>query len=232
MASVVVIEDDKILRESLVECLQLNDFDASGVESALEFYNLMSTASPTVAVVDIGLPDQNGFILTDYIRRNSSMGIIILTARGAMEDRVKGYDSGADVYLVKPVKCMELAAAVRSLAARREEKGVFAPADPGEDSWRLNTRSCELLPPESDPIRLTDKEECFLRILCEAEDNRCERADLLDGLGYQQDEYGDRALNSLVLRLRKKIESVTGAETPIRTAHAVGFFFADPIAIA
>lgn len=231
MASVVVIEDDKILRESLVECLQLNDFDTSGVESALEFYNLVATTSPTVAIVDIGLPDQNGFILTDFIRRNSSMGIIILTARGAMEDRVKGYDSGADVYLVKPVKCMELAAAVRSVAARCEEKVQPPQNNLDEGCWQLSTLSCELLPPENDPIRLTEKEEAFLRILCEADDNRCQRSDLLNRLGYQHDEYGDRALNSLVLRLRKKIESTTGNEAPIRTAHAVGFFFSDPIAV-
>ena len=228
MASVAIIEDDKVLRESLVECLQLNDFEAMGVDSALEFYKLITDNTPTVAVVDVGLPDQNGFILADYIRRNTSMGIIMLTARGAMEDRIKGYDSGADVYLVKPIKCAELAAAVKSVAARREEQSTV-PQCGDTPCWTLSLRSYELTPPDGEAMRLTEKEATFLRLLTEAHENRCERNDLLDGLDYQQDEYGDRALNSLVLRLRKKIEAVINEESPIRTAHGVGFFLSEPI---
>lgn len=232
MPSVVIIEDDRILRESLVECLELNNFNVSGAESALEFYKLIAETEPAVAIVDVGLPDQSGFVLADYIRRNTQMRIIILTARGSLEDRVKGYESGADLYLVKPVKCLELAAAVRSVAARHEEKKCPVENVADAQSWQFARKSCELFSPEGVCIRLTDKEASFLRILAGSGEMRCSRTEFLEGLDYQHDEYGDRALNSLVLRLRKKIEKDTGAEAPIRTAHAVGFYFSDSLTVA
>lgn len=233
MPSVVIIEDDKVLRESLVECLELNDFRVVGVENALEFYNLISTLPPAVAIVDVGLPDQSGFVLADYIRRNTRIRIVMLTARGALEDRVKGYESGADLYLVKPVKCLELAAAVRSVAGRCEdgENHDLQDSDFQKDTWSFSLTSCELCSPGGVYIRLTDREASFLQILGESEEMRCPRAELLNGLDYQQDEYGDRALNSLVLRLRKKIEKAAEVEAPIRTAHAVGFYFSEPLVI-
>lgn len=73
--------------------------------SALECYQTMSQDKFDIAAVDVGLPDQNGFVLAEYIRSNTDMNVILLIAMGEPEDRVKGYESGADIYFVKPVKC-------------------------------------------------------------------------------------------------------------------------------
>ncbi len=83
-----------------------------------------------VAVVDVNLPDQSGFTLTDYLRRNTDLGIIIVTARDGMEDRVRGYSAGADLYLVKPVDMPELAVAIVNLAHRRRERTAPVVAPP------------------------------------------------------------------------------------------------------
>ena len=230
MTKVIIVEDDNDLRESLVECLELEEFQVHGVSSALELYGYLSGEVCDVAVVDVGLPDQDGFIIDDCLRRNTTTRIILLTARGAMEDKVRGYKAGADVYLVKPVPCEELAAVIHSVASRGVGvDGVVAEPVTAEDVWTLSARTYELIPPESDPIRMTEKEFQLLKVLCTSEEMRGTREEILDGLGYRQDEFADRALNSLVLRLRKKIELAIDAESPIRTAHGVGFFFSSPL---
>ena len=111
---VIIVEDDQDLRESLVEFLNLAGHDVSGVGSGLEFYQAIAASSFAIAVVDVGLPDQCGYVITEYIRKNPAMGVIMLTARDAIEDRVRGYDAGADLYMVKPVDSRELGAAITS----------------------------------------------------------------------------------------------------------------------
>jgi two-component system, OmpR family, response regulator len=121
---VIIIEDDRILRESIIRFLSVTGMNASGVGSVFEFYQSVVTRNFDVAVVDVNLPDQSGFTLADYLRRNSDLGIIIITARDSMEDRVRGYGAGADLYLVKPVNMPELVAAIASLSLRRRERSI------------------------------------------------------------------------------------------------------------
>lgn len=116
---VIIVEDDRDLRESLVEYLSLDGHDVTGVGSALEFYQALASSTFMIAVMDIGLPDQCGYVMAEFVRRNTPMGIIILTARSSIEDRVNGYRAGGDLYLVKPVDCRELSAAITSLAERQ-----------------------------------------------------------------------------------------------------------------
>ena len=119
---VLVVDNDQELRESVVECLSLAGLTVSSAGSAAECYQILSSREWCVAVVDIDLPDQSGYVLVEYIRANTTMKVIILTPRDAVDDRVKGYDSGADIYLVKPINCRELATAVIRLAQRRGNK--------------------------------------------------------------------------------------------------------------
>jgi len=119
---VLVVEDNQNLRESMAECLNLAGLTVSSVGSAAECYQALASSDWCVTVIDIGLPDQSGYVLVEYIRANTTMKVIILTARDAIDDRIKGYDSGADIYLVKPINCRELAAAIVSLAQRQYNK--------------------------------------------------------------------------------------------------------------
>ncbi len=120
--SVLVVENALDQRERIIKCLASAGLSASGVGSAAECYQALTKNNWRIAVVDIDLPDQSGYMLVEYIRANTTMKVIILTARDAADDRVKGYDSGADIYLVKPIKCQELATAIKNLAQRRNCK--------------------------------------------------------------------------------------------------------------
>ena len=223
---VLVIEDNHDLRESVVECLTLAGLAPVGVGSASECYQALAAGDFNVALVDIGLPDQSGYVLAQYIRNNTALAVIILTARDTLDDRVMGYDSGADLYLVKPVDCRELAAAVTSLAQRQRIRSEPQPAhqSPGE-SWSLHLGSWKLAAPNGNASELTAKELQFLELLAATPGRAVARETLLTRLYLRHDEYTSRSLDSLVRRLRAKITADTGVPVPIKTAHAVGYCF-------
>ena len=223
---VLVVEDNHDLRESVVECLTLAGLVAVGVGSASECYQALGAGEFNVALVDIGLPDQSGFVLAQYIRANTALAVVILTARDALDDRVRGYDSGADLYLVKPVDCRELAAAVTSLAQRQQVRREPLPAaNPAIEAWSLHLGSWRLAAPNGNCSELTAKEMQFLEILATTPGRSVLRDTLLTKLYLRNDEYTSRSLDSLVRRLRAKITSDTGVPVPIKTAHAVGYCF-------
>ena len=138
---VVIIEDDRDLRESIIRFLSVSGVAAEGVGSVLDFYREIVVGNFDVAVVDVNLPDQSGFTLADYLRRSSDLGIIIITARDGMEDRVRGYGAGADLYLVKPVNMPELVAAIINLTRRSRERVTPMVVSPSVEPWTLERAS-------------------------------------------------------------------------------------------
>lgn len=228
---VIIVEDDRDLRETLVEYLSLKGFDACGVGSCLEFYRSLAGPPFAVAVIDLGLPDQSGFVLAEYIRRNTEMGVVIVTARDALHDRLQGYQSGADLYLAKPVDCRELSAAIRNLARRLSKRSLSAPRELPPGSWRVARESWQLVTPSGVPIRLTAREMQFITSLAGTPDQPVNRSALLALLGYPDDEYTKRAMDSLVRRLRRKIEAVSGHPSPIKTIHGFGYSFTASVTV-
>jgi len=222
---VIVADDDSELQEGLVEYLHQAGFDAYGVGSGLECYRALAGIPFNVAVIDVGLPDQSGFTIAEYLREHTTMGVIIMTARDGMEDRLQGYDSGADLYLTKPVDCRELAAAIRNLAVRLAEHALSPDREPVADAWTVAWRTWHLVTPAGLPIPLTAREMKFVSCLAEAPGQTVNRDRLLVELGYRDDEYANRAMDSLVRRLRRKIEEVSGLSSPIMTVRSVGYCF-------
>ncbi|HWI40918.1 MAG TPA: response regulator transcription factor [Verrucomicrobiae bacterium] len=228
---VILVEDDADLRDSIIEYLTLAGTEVRGTGSAREFYAAMGESPFAIAVVDVGLPDQSGFVLAEYVRRNTRMGIIILTARDRVEDRVRGYDAGADIYLVKPVDCRELAAAISSLAVRVESPALEPAAKEVPETWKLAGLTWELLAPDGSAVTLTAKEMQFLECLARSPQRTARREQLLAALGYRDDDYASRALDALVRRLRQKVRAVSPDPSPIKTIHALGYCFSPPLAV-
>jgi len=222
---VILVEDDGDLRDSLIEYLILAGYQVEGVGSGLEFYHHLALQPFDIAVVDLRLPDQDGVVLVEYARKNSEMGLIILTARDAVEDRVNGYEAGADIYLVKPVDGRELAAAIASLATRRRESSI-GPGSTAPLCWQLDLGGWTLTSPTGACTSLTGKELQFMEQLADCPGRPVARDTILMNLYASDDEAASRALESLVRRLRAKIAGTAGTVSPIKTFHAVGYSFA------
>ncbi len=227
---IIVVEDDEDLRESVIRSLMADGFAARGVGTASGFYQCLGQEAFDLAIIDIGLPDQSGYVLADYLRNNTDLSIIILTARNEVAERVQGYASGADLYLIKPVEMEELVAAIASLAKRRETRHILN-IPKSTPIWTLCLSSWCLLPPEGGDISLTAKEVELLRLLAEANDRPVPRQQLLACLHYPADDYFNRGLDNVISRLRKKIRTQTGRDETIHTSHSLGYSFAGKLLV-
>lgn len=228
MCRVILVEDDTDLRNMLVDELKYEGIEVDSVGSSIELYQTLIQNQYHIALLDVGLPDQSGLEVAQYLRDKTQLGIIMLTAMGTEQDRISGYRAGADLYFVKPVDCNELAAAINNLYARLYSQTIQNNADPLE--WHLNSQTWELTSPNKVTLKLTTKEIGFLEVLVNSDEDVVSRNTLLTELNYNADgHYGNKALEVMVNRLRKKIRDVTQGEAPIKTIHAVGYYFSSPI---
>ncbi|KZK74265.1 MAG: transcriptional regulator [Pelodictyon luteolum] len=235
LKKVLVVEDDCDLRESIIMYLQHHEVEVIGVGTAIDFYNEVKKGSYGLAILDISLPDQDGLVLARYLRANTRMRIIMLTARVALEDRLLGYESGADLYLSKPVDFRELLVSVQNLLTRFNDshQGELTvetpPSELEADTWVLHRNSWELVLPDGATVQLTGKELEFLILLAGRHSGLVSRDRILQSLGYAKQESSHRALESLVYRLRKKISPTL--ETPIKTASGSGYSFSSHLLV-
>ena len=229
--SIIIVEDDTVLRVSLIEYLTLVGHDVTGVGSGREFYRALDSRPFQIAVIDVGLPDQSGLVLTEYVRNNTNMGVIILTALDSDQDLLGGYQAGADVYLVKPVTSRVLESALVRLADRLTAQ---PPKQPGtnQSQWLIDQATWTLVAPDDGTIQLTDLELKFLKFLATAPGTTIGRDLLTDALyGERVADSGSRALDALVRRLRQKLAALPGSPQPIKSAYSIGFCFCEPIGI-
>ena len=220
---VALIEDDRLLREEVVEHLTAHQFVVHAVSSAAGFDDLASRVALDLFVIDWNLPGESGLSLSRRLREAMpGAGIVLMTARVALHDRLTGYrQGGADVYLTKPVAPDELVAVLLSLGRR------VKPADSGQ-AWSLDLRDRTLQGPlAQQKIRLTGREKTLLLALVQAKDNTLESGALCDlyGSDDSDDLMSKRTLEELVARLRKKLKAVQEptAEAAIKSVWGVGY---------
>ena len=224
---IIIVEDDRDLLENMVKYLKLSGYEVTGAASAREFYYHLSRQTYSLVILDIGLPDQSGLVLAEYVRNNSSMWIIMLTARSTLDDKLAGLKCGADFYLVKPVDCSELAATIANVFVRLDETPILPEQESLREAdtlaqWKLERNGWILITPKDDSIKLTSKEFEFIASLSVRSNTIVARRDILKILDYPSTEQASHALESMIYRLRKKIEEA-GCEFPVKTSHGTGY---------
>ena len=210
---ILVVEDDKALRHSLEASLHEAGFEASCTDSGEQALQLERAEVFDAAILDIGLPDIDGFeVLRTLRRRGSSTPVLMLTARDALGDRVAGLDLGADDYLVKPFAPSDLVARLRAIVRRRQGQAAGAVV--------VGTLFCDwhtgrALVNDRD-LALRPREWAALRVLASRPGQVVDR-DLLAAEVFPQDEAPSlNALEIHVGRLRRKLQPDGPAVTNIR----------------
>ena len=196
-----IIEDDVILREELSQFLQSHQFIVYETNNGLALHDLLLAEPVDVIILDLNLPGQSGFEIAQFVRASyPQIGIVMLSARTALVDRIKSYEHGADIYLPKPTPPQELLAAINSLARRITE---FKP-----DGWILQTQSGQLLSPNQSAITLIAIEFVLLKALAQAPNRALESETICEILSEQlaTELISKRALENVISRLRKKIQ--------------------------
>lgn len=120
---VLVVEDSDAIRESVVDALAAAGYVAGGRTHGGGLEDVLETFRPDLVVLDVMLPGRDGFALVDVVRERTDAGIVLLTARDALTDRIRGLDGGADDYVVKPFLLAELVSRVGAVLRRRGHGG-------------------------------------------------------------------------------------------------------------
>lgn len=241
-ARVVLIEDDTDLRESLADLISLAGFEVLTGASALEFYQILASQPFEIAILDVGLPDQDGFSIVAHLKANNHRhGIILLTARDGTEDRIQGFRHGADLYFTKPADGRELVAAITSLTLRLRaadpplsgaEAPTAQPAPPATADtplWRLDPQQWALQAPSGLSVSLTAQEMRLLGCFLTVPDGIATRSILLGAIGKNPVETEDRSLDAAIRRLRRKVEQAIGQDLPLKTVPTKGYQFTAPL---
>ncbi|MBV5339677.1 MAG: response regulator transcription factor [Deltaproteobacteria bacterium] len=228
---VIIVEDDIDLRESLETYLSMCGFLVAGVGTCRDFYRAPDSHSFDIAVLDVGLPDQSGIVLAEYLHSNTTMGIIMLTAKDSNEDKLKGYDAGADIYLTKPVESRMLASAITNLAGRLKPRTVNIAPKAVQAAWALNKTNWILQSPHGDVVTLTTLEVNFLSLLSSSPGVPVSRGDLLQKLYNRSDDYTGKALDVMIYRLRSKVAAAGAVPLPVKSIRSAGYSFAAPLDI-
>jgi len=210
-AHVLVVDDDARLRALLSRYLVEQGFRVTTASHAAEAREKLRVVQPDLMILDVMMPDETGLAFTNSIRHQSAapgqteIPILLLTARGAPEDRIAGFEAGADDYLPKPFEPYELVLRLRAMLRRRTP----APVEPTQTTLRLGPLHFDIARAElSGPdgiVHLTGAEAALLRALAARPGEVFSREAIAEAL--QMDDTGERAIDVQVTRLRRKIES-------------------------
>lgn len=226
--TILVVDDDPTLRELLVDYLSRNEFEVIAVEDGPAMRAALETQSVDLIVLDLMLPGEDGLSLTRFLRSQTNLPILILSARGEDIDRIVGLEVGADDYLAKPFNPRELLARIRALLRRHDQDSqpfkVNETALKKFGPYTINLAGRRLLR-QKDEIHLTTGEFDLLALFVK-QPNRVMTRDMLIGLlkGYDRDAF-DRSIDIRITRLRHKIEANPAAPIYIRTVRGEGYLF-------
>lgn len=222
---IVLLEDDSELREEiLLPGLADYGFAVIGVATAAALYECLRTIAPDVVVLDIGLPDADGFSVGQAVRSLlPHVGIIMLTGYGELSHQLRGLNQGADAYLVKPTQIELLAATVRSLARRLNARAGSEP----ERRWHFDADGWCLTSPAGRSVALSKTEYRVMSRLASALGQLVTREQLVAAIADDVHDYDPHRIESLIHRLRRKVALRCGEPLPLTAIHGKGYVLRD-----
>lgn len=226
---ILVVDDDSQVTSFLERFFAKNGYRATGVSTAAEMFAALEAGPVDLVVLDLILPDEDGLDAARRLQQTHDVPIIMLSARNEAYDRIVGLELGADDYVTKPYEPRELLARVRSVL-RRHRRG--APADAaaqnspglqfGQIALNLVEGTARNLA-DGVNLNLTSTEFALLRILAEAGGETVSRLDILDSVYGNSSQISDRAIDTHIARLRRKLAPLPGDAELILTVHGKGY---------
>jgi two-component system catabolic regulation response regulator CreB len=220
---ILIVEDEPAIADTLIYALTSEGFQPEHVTLAQEALRRLRGEVFALAILDIGLPDGNGFDLCRELRRFSEVPVLFLTARHDEIDRIVGLEIGADDYVTKPFSPREVAARVRVILRRvRAEGDVAATGQPmpfGVDAHAGRIRF------HGQVLDLTRYEYLLLKLLLEHPERIFSREQLLELVWTEPQAVFDRTVDTHIKTLRAKLRAVDPASDPIRTHRGLGYCY-------
>jgi len=219
--TIVVVDDDEVLRAGLLRFLCRSGLQVWGAGSAEAFYVMLLRQRADLVIVDRGLPGESGLSLVQRLTEQG-VPVIVLTGHGDLQSRIAGLEAGALQYFVKPADMGEILAGIRSLLRHPLGRATGHVPSP----WRLDLNLSRLIAPNQQAVSLTTREGELLRCLMAAQGNVLTKAELLQALGVNDVEGGFHRIQSQLNRLRLKTLEATAMSLPVRAVFGKGYVFA------
>jgi two-component system phosphate regulon response regulator OmpR len=218
MSHILVVDDDLRLREVLRKYLVKNGFMVTTAQDAADARAKLESLAFDLIVLDVMMPGESGLELTENLRRESQVPILLLTARGELDDRIAGLEAGADDYMSKPFEPRELVLRIGSIL-RRVPRPVEPMADLRIGRWTFVPDREELRRGE-EIVRLTSAEAALLRVLASQPGAILTREELADRAGIVGNA---RTVDVQVSRLRSKLEDDPRLPRHLHTVRGEGY---------
>jgi DNA-binding response OmpR family regulator len=218
----LLVEDNDELAGLIGNHLQASGFAIDRVDGVGDAISVLESRSYAAMILDLGLPDGDGLKVLRHVRgRQQPLPVLILSARGAMEERVKGLEQGADDYLVKPFAFEELKARIAALLRR---PGALLGAQLTVSNLAYDTQARQASV-EGRNLSLSAREAQILELLMRRVDKVVPKSSVEDQLFGLDDDFGSNAVEVYMHRLRKRLQDSKAAVT-IHTVRGVGYMLA------
>ena len=225
--SIVLVEDNDDLRELTADALRQHGHRVTALSCSEELEDKARGVAADLFLIDLNLPGEDGLSLSRRIRQVQPLvGIYIVSARSDLDDRLQGYDCGADLYLPKPVPFEELLAAINSFARRRQAQQVKIANRNGP----LQLHKRELLG-AAEPVHLTAGEVVLLTAFARAPSGRLENWQLSELLGLDVADAGKANLEVRITRLRKKLDQAGAQGNFLESIRGMGYQLNVPVQV-
>lgn len=223
----LIVDDDERIRDLLRKFLVRQGFLVSAARDAAHARRVLAGLEFDLIVMDVMMPGEDGVSLTRTLRESLSTPILLLTAKGETEDRIKGLEAGADDYLSKPFEPKELLLRINAILRRMPDPApdVTAPKVLTMGPVRFDIDRAELMRGE-DLVRLTATEVQLMRIFAEHLRQPVSRAKLVEDLRRDGGQAQERAVDVQITRLRRKIESDPKQPRYLQTVRGEGYMLA------
>lgn len=235
---ILIVDDEEAVRLLLRDCFELEGFVVDEAATGIELMAKMA-AAPDLITLDLNLGGENGLELARQVRARCNVPIVMITGKGDTIDRVVGLEMGADDYITKPFHLREVLARARAVLRRYEGSivhsvrptnaaGVVAPL--GDrftfDGWTLDIAKRELKSVEGSIVELTTAEFNMLEIFVNRPARVLSRDNIMDLLKGHEWSPMDRSIDSLLVRVRRKVEPTPETPRLIKTVRGIGYVFA------
>lgn len=215
--NIIVVEDHDALRDVTVAALRVKGHHVTGVDSAEALAEMGNAMHVDIMVIDLNLPGEDGISLTSRLRASQpDIGIIMVTARSQLFEKMQGYESGADLYLTKPASLEELCAAIQALCRRIKPTAQLTSAlKIAPDKLTLSGARGE--------VGLSANEAMMLVAFARAVGHQLEYWQLIELTHNPESDFSKASLEVQIVRLRKKLIEAGSDEKPIKAIRNLGY---------
>ncbi|WP_371155570.1 response regulator [Jannaschia sp. 2305UL9-9] len=225
-AHVLLVDDDERIRALLQKFLVRNGYLTTVARDADHARRLLAGLDFDIAILDVMMPGDNGYVLCAEIREARDMPVLLLTARSETSDRITGLEAGADDYLSKPFEPKELLLRLKAILRRAPlGSGGAMPKMLQLGAIRYDLERGELWQGQ-DPVRLTATENTLMRIFAGTPHEAVSRTTLVERLGRDGNQTNERAVDVQITRLRRKLEADPKQPRYLQTVRGEGYMLA------